>query len=209
MKKREYAEWNDFWWEKGGDFDAKRVALIGDSITRGYYASVKEHFASEGILVDRFCGSHTAGDQVFEPEIEYILGAANDYRYQVIHFNNGLHGGCNDTRVDLADYERGMTAAVEAIRRLQPQAKLILATSTNMVKKGKAEDDFDAEFNDFVLERNEFIRAYAKENGYFLDDLYEAVAWKPEYPHSDGVHFSPAGYQKLASCVIGAISENL
>ena len=209
MKKREYAEWNDFWWENAGDFDDKRVALVGDSITRGYYPPVKEHFLSKGILADRFSGSHTAGDDAYQAEIEYIFSAANGYKYSVIHFNNGLHGGCNDTRVGIEDYKRGVTAAIETIRRLQPQAKLILATSTNRVEKGKAEDAFDAAFNDFILERNEFIRAYAKENGCYLNDLYEAVAWKPEYPHADGLHFAPAGYEKLASCVIDAIEKNL
>lgn len=209
MKQREFAEWLNFWWEKGGDFDSRRIALVGDSICCGYYDAVKNHFAGDGIIVDRFAGSHSAGDQVFEKEMEYLFGVANDYKYSVIHFNNGLHGGCNDTHVSLEDYKKGIIASVETIVRNQPQAKLILATTTNMVRQGKAEDDFDPEFNDFVLERNEFIRAYAKENGFYLNDLYEAVAWKSEYPHSDGVHFSGKGYERLVEYIVKAISENL
>ena len=38
---REYAEWNNNWWEEAGNFEARRVLLIGDSITNGYRNDVQ------------------------------------------------------------------------------------------------------------------------------------------------------------------------
>ena len=202
---REYAEWNNNWWEKAGDFTSRRALLIGDSITNGYRDSVKSEIKEDGILVDKLCGSRCAGDPILTAEIKLAVGELNGYTYQAVHFNNGLHGGCNDTLVDIETYKRGITEIASAIVSFQPSAKLIIATSTHMTKIGAPQDIVDKEYNAFALERNDFLRSFALENGFALDDLYYEAAGNPDCKQVDGVHFDGAGFAHLGHIVAGAI----
>ena len=209
---REYAEWNNFWFEKGSDFTSPRVFLIGDSITVGYRAKVQELFRAAGsdILVDQSAGSRCAGDPALEAEIEYALGPVNGYRYKVVHFNNGLHGGCNDTLIDTEKYEAGMRRCIALIRRLQPDAKLILATSTVLLtSRDAAPGSIDYKKNSFVFHRNEVIHNLAAELGLPIDDLFGAVTGNPEYTQPDGVHYAEAGRSRLAESVKASIEAAL
>ncbi|MDD6798799.1 MAG: SGNH/GDSL hydrolase family protein [Firmicutes bacterium] len=199
---REYYEWDNFWWEKAGDRKCSRVAIVGDSITCGYRDEVQKMLKDREILVDRFSCSRCAGDPALNAELEYVFGAACGYEYKVIHFNNGLHGGCNDTMISDEEYNTGIEECIKIIKKLQPGAQIIIATSTNMVDMSKPEDEFDGQKNAFIIRRNDFVKKFAAENNIPVDDLYEAVAWKAEYPHSDGVHFKPESYRKLAECVV-------
>ncbi len=201
MYAREYAEWNDFWWEKAGDFSRRRVLLIGDSITRSYRDRVQETYKPERIAIDKLCGSRCAGDPILTAEIDLMTGPLNGYRYEVIHFNNGLHGACNDTEISLDEYMQGVKDIVSVLRRNQPDAKLVLVTSTPMSEKGTTSAERFDKNNDMILERNAFLREYAKENGFYLNDLYALVSGSAEFPKSDYVHFSAPAAAKIGDHV--------
>lgn len=206
---REYAEWNDFWWEKAGDFSRHRVLLIGDSITRSYRDKVQECFKAERIAVDKLCGSRCAGDPILTAELDLMTGSLNGYQYDVIHFNNGLHGACNDTDVSLEIYCRGIKDIVAVLRRNQPSAKLILVTNTPMSDKGTNNIAVKDENNVRIHERNAFLREYAKENGFYLNDLYALVANSPDFPKSDYVHYTKEGADRLGNHVAEYIRKLL
>jgi hypothetical protein len=206
---REYAEWNNNWWEKAGDFNIKRVMLIGDSITSGYRDYVQQILKADDIMADKLCGSRCAGDAILTAEIELALGPLNGYKYEAIHFNNGLHGGCNDTLVGIDAYIHGITEICEVIKRTQPVAKIIIATSTHMTKAGAPADIVDEEYNSFVIIRNRFLREFAAENGYALDDLYSETAGNLEYRQPDGVHFDAQGFERLGHVVAGAVKTTI
>lgn len=36
IEQRETIEWSNTWWEKANDVKQKRIALLGDSVTRGF-----------------------------------------------------------------------------------------------------------------------------------------------------------------------------
>lgn len=194
---REYAEWTDFWWEKAGDVSRRRVLLVGDSITRSYRDYVQAVYKPERIAVDKLCGSRCAGDPVWTAELDLATGPLNEYRYEVIHLNNGLHGGCNDTKIALDVYKQGVKDIVSVLRCNQPQAKLVLVTSTPISERGDRSFVIDETLNGFVLERNAFLSEYAAENGFFLNDMYALVAGNSDFPQSDGVHFVPSAAEKL------------
>ncbi len=206
---REYAEWNDFWWEKAGDFSRRRVLLIGDSITRSYRDRVQEIYKPERIAIDKLCGSRCAGDPMLTAEIDLATGPLNGYRYDIIHFNNGLHGACNDTEIPLETYKQGVKDIVSVLRRNQPDAKLILVTSTPMSDKGTNDITVKDENNVLIHERNAFLREYAKENGFYLNDLYALVANFPDFPKSDYVHYAKAGADRLGEYVAEYIRKLL
>ncbi|MBQ9747777.1 MAG: SGNH/GDSL hydrolase family protein [Clostridia bacterium] len=186
---REYAEWNDFWWEKAGDYGRRRVLLIGDSITRSYRDRVQMHLKPSGIAVDKLCGSRCAGDPMLEAELDLMTGSVNGYRYDVIHFNNGLHGVCNDTLIPIETYRKGICNIIEILRRNQPNAKIVVATSTPISPRDTHDILLLGKDNDTVVERNAFLRELANQEGLILDDLYALTVGNLSFPKSDYVHF--------------------
>ena len=205
--EREGAEWTYYWWDEAGFFDRDRVACIGDSITHHYRPEVQKLLNDRKISVDQRAGSHCAGDPAFIAGLEYFFGMHQNYIYDVIHFNNGLHGDCNNTKIPFDIYCQGIKHAIAVIRRLQPQAKIIIATCTHMTYGQPDNSKLDMERNAVVMKRNEFLRQFAAENGYMLDDLFPLVAGKAEYPHVDGIHFGPEGVNLLAHTVANKILE--
>lgn len=206
---REYAEWTDFWWEKAGDPMRRRVLLIGDSITRSYRGRVQEIYKPHRIAIDKLCGSRCAGDPVLTAELDLATGPLNGYKYDVIHFNNGLHGGCNDTQIPLEVYKQGVCDIISVLKRNQPQSKIVIATSTYMSAKGDRSFVIDEKMNAFVLERNAFLREFAAENGFAVNDLYALTAENPDFLQSDGIHFDEASAEKLAAHVADFIKNLL
>ena len=202
---REFAEWNDFWWEKAGDFERRRVLLIGDSITRSYRDFVQMRMKPIHVAVDKLCGSRCAGDPMLAAELDLMTGAVNGYRYDVIHFNNGLHGVCNDTLIPLDVYKQGIAEIVKILRRNQPNAKIVVATSTPISPRSTSDILLLGEDNDTILERNAFLREFAADEGLVLNDLYALTAGNTEFAKADYVHFRREGAEKLGAHVADLI----
>ena len=198
---REFAEWNDFWWEKAGDCNRRRILLIGDSITRSYRNKVQDYFKPKRIAVDKLCGSRCAGDPILTAELDLATGRLNGYTYDIIHFNNGLHGGCNDTQIPLDVYQQGIKDIITVLRRNQPQANIVIATSTYMSPKGDTSFVIDETMNAFIKERNAFLREFAAENGFTVNDLYALTAGTPDFRQTDGIHFDEESAAVLAKHV--------
>jgi lysophospholipase L1-like esterase len=159
--------------------------------------------------VDKLCGSRCAGDPILTAELDLATGPLNGYTYDLIHFNNGLHGGCNDTLIPLETYKQGVRAIVSVLRRNQPQAKLVIVTSTYMSPKGDESFVIDEKMNAFVLERNAFLREFAAENGFAVNDLYALTAGNAAFRQTDGVHFEKESTDKLAAHVADFIDQQL
>jgi hypothetical protein len=85
---RESIEWFDTWIPHANETKLPRVLLIGDSISRDYYPGVEKRLAGKAYL-DRLSTSASIFDPVSLQEIKMVLGA---YKFDVIHFNNGMHG---------------------------------------------------------------------------------------------------------------------
>ena len=86
--RRERIEWVDIWVADAQETDKPRLLMIGDSITRGYYDTVAKSL--DGVMsCARIAGSKFLSDPGWARELELVLA---DYAFDVIHFNNGLHG---------------------------------------------------------------------------------------------------------------------
>jgi hypothetical protein len=197
---REFYEWANFWWDDAPNTTSPRIMLIGDSITNGYKNIISDLMHKKGVLTDMAVSSHSVEDPAFFHMISYISGNIPGYSYKVIHFNNGLHG----SHLTGAQFEAGMRKAIGLLRSLQPQAVLILAACTAVTPKG-SEGTVDPEKNAYVMERNAIIARLAGEYGLPLDDLFAAVAAKTEYPQPDSVHYTEAGYRRLAEAAAESI----
>ena len=85
---RENIEWLDVWIPNSNDHALPRVLLIGDSITRGYGKQVEANLKDKA-YVARLATSKSLGDPALLDQIALIL---REIPFDIIHFNNGMHG---------------------------------------------------------------------------------------------------------------------
>ena len=89
MSILEEIEWTQYWVEDTRR-DKKRVLLIGDSISVGYRSEVHKRLNGEA-YVTAISTSKALDNPVLIREIDFYA-RAEDFEYEAIQFNNGLHG---------------------------------------------------------------------------------------------------------------------
>jgi pimeloyl-ACP methyl ester carboxylesterase len=180
---RERIEWCDIWITNAEKENLPRVLLIGDSITRGYFGGVEKALDGKANCA-RLTTSRCICDPVFFDELEMVL---RQYAFDVIHFNNGLHGwGYTE-----AQYREAFPRLLNALQRGNPSAKLIWTTTTPV--RTRADLEQLDEKTQRVRRRNEIAMKFIDEMNLPVDDLFALVIDHPEYHSSDGVHFSNDG----------------
>ncbi len=195
MRKEKY-EWIHSWCDDTGRDDIPRVLLIGDSITNGYQAKVRE-LLKDKCQVDYIATSYAVDCRFFN---QLITDFTADSKYDVVHFNHGLHGMHMTTPV----YEAAMDILAS---RLVMNSKVIFVTSTKTYKPGTQEI---TDHNPLVQERNEAVVRLAEKYGSAVDDLYAVSDGLAMDAYSqDGTHFVDAGYTALAKAVADSITAVL
>lgn len=181
-----------------------RVLLVGDSVSIGYTLQVRELLKGKA-NVHRIPQNGGATDVGLEKMTAWL----GDGKWDVIHFNFGLHDAkyasettLRATREQYADNLRKLVAQMKATG-----AKLIFATTTPVPKDGilSPTRKFDS-----IPARNEVAAQVMKENGVAVDDLYAVVLPVQEtVGRANDVHFGPEGYDLLAKAVAASIESQL
>ena len=99
-----------------------RVLLVGDSICQGYQGKVRSKLEGKANIT-YWASSYCVTSPGYLRLLAFYLDEA---KYDVIHFNNGLHS----CETPVADYERSYRAALQLIKKKQPKAKIVWASST-------------------------------------------------------------------------------
>ncbi|NLB56137.1 MAG: SGNH/GDSL hydrolase family protein [Lentisphaerae bacterium] len=191
MTPREYIEWRDIWVTGADDDGTPRALFVGDSITRSYFDHVEEELKGT-FLCARMTTSTCVADKVMEKEMALLL---DDYRFTVIHFNNGLHGWDYDE----TSYANGLSRILDYVAGRSPWSRLIWANTTPVRQK-----DCISAFSprtDRVRERNRLAHDIAVIRKIPINDLFSCVVDHPEYFSEDGVHFNKAGKSVLGQQV--------
>ncbi len=196
---RESIEWCDIWISHANETNLPRVLLIGDSITRAYYPEVEKRLAGRA-FVARLSSSAFISDPVLRQQIEMVLGAM---KFDVIHFNNGMHGWQHSE----AEYAAAFPGFLKTIRQGAPGARLIWANTTPL-KESPANPAPDAATDARIQARNAAVWKLVRAQGIPVDDLYAIAAGHPEF-HSDNVHFNDQGIGLQAAQVADEISAAL
>lgn len=186
-----------------------RVLIIGDSISIGYQVPLREALKGKANVhrPGTNCGPTTRG-------VENIESWLGDGKWDVIHFNFGLHdvrhfenGAASDAdkgqrQVSEADYEKNLDQLVTRMKKTG--AKLIFAMTTPVPagSAGRVPGD--------EVRYNEIARRVVQKHGVEIDDLYTfilprlAAAQLPK-----NVHFKPEGSKLLADQVAASILKTL
>jgi hypothetical protein len=196
---RERIEWADIWVADADKDDLPRVLLIGDSIARGYFGEVEKQLVGKAYCA-RLTTSKCVSASFFTDEVELLL---RQYRFAVIHFNNGLHGwGYSEEQ-----YRDGLLRLMHTFEENAAGARLIWATTTPIRNR----DDLQQinQRTERVKARNQIAAQIMKERSVPTDDLYGLVEARPEFFSSDGVHYNGRGRAAQAKQVAESILDCL
>ena len=184
------------------------VMIIGDSISIGYTMPLRD--ALEGKAnVYRPLGNCLDTNFGLEHLDEWL----GDRKWDVIHFNWGLHDvkymkgrklDFSGERVTPLDkYEANLRQLVERMKATG--AKLIWATTTPVPKDAEGRRPED------VVPMNEVAARVMKDMGVDTDDLYSAILPRHEelMKAPGNVHYTAEGYQFLAEQVAKSIEAHL
>ncbi|QHS51349.1 SGNH/GDSL hydrolase family protein [Edaphobacter sp. 12200R-103] len=196
----EKIEWT--WADRPEHPDPKlpNILLIGDSITRAYYPDTSRLLAGKANCY-LFATSASSGDARLIKQIA-DLADIMPAKFDVIHFNNGMHGWSYTEQ----QYGRGLPSFVIAVRRLAPSASLIWASTTPVRKPTSS-----GATNERVHQRNQIALAVIKRARITIDDQ-EALMLQHQDLHQDDVHFTPAGSaiqaRQVAQTILQALSQS-
>ena len=194
---KEHYEWLQTWSDEAERTDLPRVLLVGDSITGGYQAMVRD--ALRGVcLVDYFCTSYAVDSAIYHAVLRMYV---TDARYAAVHFNHGLHGKHMTGEVYKENVER-------ILEQISGCGAKVIAALTTQVLDGEGKPD--ASWEEKIAERNAAIEDIATRCGYAVNDLYApSVSMPAEKRLGDGVHYQEAGYRVFADKVIAAVRQAL
>jgi hypothetical protein len=193
--KRENIEWTDVWFPNSNNHDLPRVALIGDSITRAYFAAVETNLKGKAYCA-RIATSKAIGDPALPAQLTTFL---SEIKFDVVHFNIGMHGW----QYSEDDYRRYLPELLSAIRKGAPGAKLIWAATTPV-----RTDKSPGPSNERIESRNRIAREFFEKQGIPIDDLNAVMSGHSDL-HSDDVHFNPEGSAMLATQVAASVEKLL
>ncbi|QDT91750.1 SGNH/GDSL hydrolase family protein [Gimesia algae] len=196
---RERIEWIDIWVTDANKDDLPRVLLAGDSITRGYYGAVEKQLAGKASCA-RLTTSKCVSDPTFNDDLLLLL---KQYKFSVIHINNGLHGwGYTEEQ-----YRDGLSKTIVAVKKYAGDTKLIWATTTPVRERSDLKTF--AERTDRVKVRNKLAAEIMTKRQVPTDDLFELVKDHADWQSTDGVHFNAKGNEALAKQVAESVSQQL
>lgn len=187
-----------------------RVLIIGDSISIGYQVALKEALAGKANVhrPAENCGPSSRGVE----NIEKWLG---DGKWDVIHFNFGLHdvrhyddekkpvgSDKGHRQVSDADYEKNLETLVARMKKTG--AKLIFCMTTPVP------DGSDGRIKGDEVKYNEIASRVMQRHGVVIDDLYAfALPQLTKIQRPANVHFTDEGSKVLASQVAASIVKEL
>lgn len=184
-----------------------RVLIIGDSIANGYLRRVRKALAYKA-LVDAWITPVTQADPNLGGAIDQIFAQR---RYDVVHFNLGLHGW-EPGRIPEGQYIPLTTAMVKRMKERSAGAKLIWATITPVWTErapgDKSLPTLDPTVQPIIDQHNAWALEVMKSEAIPYNDLASLSLPHPEMT-TDQYHWNDAGRDLQAGAVVEAITNGL
>lgn len=195
----EGTEWSNTWMVATRKHDLPRVLIIGDSHVERYYQPVTSKL-DKIAYCSKFTTSRSMGDPALIAQLKALFFS---YRFDVITFNNGLHG------VDYSNeqYSRYIPIVYKLLNKSNPGLKLIWVNTTARRIGGKR-SDFD-QYNQGVINRNKAVEEFTRAKNIPLVDFYTPSSERLDFYDTDGIHFSKLGVEEQAKMVTSAILKAL
>ncbi len=200
----EKIEWT-YGWNEDADTSKARCLAIGDSIVWGSRSDA--YRALDGsVTLSTFATSKGVDSPYLVEEID-LFCRQNNFCFEAVYFNNGLHTHGQSPE----EYGKNYRRVLSKLRALLPHAKFLLGLSTPISEVmgdptvHAAPISVEERENLLALDRNvvaynQEVLAIAKEEGLPCFDAYSLMK-----PHSDKktdpYHYNPEGRQIFGSAV--------
>jgi hypothetical protein len=191
-------EWSHTWMINTNDRDLPRVLLIGDSHVEAYYQTVAEELKPVAYCC-KFTTSRSLGDPILIDQLELIF---KQYEFDVICFNNGLHGSAYSNE----EYGSYLPVAYDLLKK--HSHKSLIWVNTTASRKGDIPEEFTP-FNDKVVIRNKLVGEFTSKNRIPLLNFNSLSLKHPEYYSEDGTHFNQTGIKAEAHLIAEKVREAL
>lgn len=189
--------------------EKKNVLIIGDSISIGYTPFVRDALQEEANVIHNYRNARYTGYG-----LDSIYNWIGDTKWDVIHFNFGLHDMCYRSDVafrdkvngklstTLEEYGNNLREIAEILQKTN--AKLIFATTT-MVPENEP-----GRFAEDVEKYNQVACEVMEDYGIEINDLYTlSLDVQPKYGKgNDDVHYLKEGYKIFADQVSDIIKKS-
>ncbi|WNR47094.1 SGNH/GDSL hydrolase family protein [Paenibacillus roseipurpureus] len=176
---------------------------MGDSITKGYRPYVDELLHNQS-YVDMLATSKAMDNPSLLKEIDYMIQHREDFHYDVIHMNNGLHGW----HLSPSQYEDQYNKLIRHVLQIAQSATIIIANSTPMTEVGNRAV-INPQLNGQVEDRNRAVNRIVEQYNLAINDLYKPKYGRSEYRVADGYHYNEKGKKAQAEIVAKAIRDCL
>lgn len=189
--------------------EKKNIFLIGDSIRRGYCATVKSELSQSAnvFYVDDNCRS----TQFVIFSLKGWAGKFNDPNLvDIVYFNCGhwdvAHwSGDDEPLTSELEYERNVRMIIRLLRRFFPNAELIFSTTCPMNPSGQV--DVNPRSNEEIDRYNALAVGVCNENGVKVHDLNAFAKKFDSECYVDGAHFTKESFEKLGKEVSRWLKE--
>jgi len=189
-------EWISLRWHNAPDTSKPRVLLVGDSIVAGHGTLVYE-LLKENLCVDFFATSKHITNSDYMSDLDIMLQKSN---YELILFNNGLHG----FDVDDKYYKQ---ALFDALTYLKTKTNcLCWRSSTPMLSANL--NDFNSERTPRIISRNRDADEVANSLNLASLDLYTPMAENKSLFSQDAVHYTEEGQKTQAKMIADFINKD-
>lgn len=200
VTKNEIYEWSHSWIINKPDSTAlPGVLLIGDSHVERYQPVVASKLKGS-FDVSKITTSKSMGDPAF---IEQLKGLMGNFKFDVICFNNGLHG----VGYTPEQYAAFLPELYALLKKNNSAAKIFWVTTTAR-RVPDSLDVFD-KYNNDVTQRNTYVTAFcAKKNISVINFAAISMAHK-DYYTKDGIHFNETGVNAQAQLIADEVTKYL
>ena len=187
----EGTEWSNMWMVSTNNHDVPRVLIMGDSHVERYYQVVNAKIGKKALCC-KFTTSRSLGDPSLIAQLKALFFS---YKFDVICFNNGLHG------TDYSDkqYSSDIPAVYKLFKKQNRNVKIIWVNTTAR-RVGHQLNDFD-QLNNGVINRNKAVAEFTASKNIPLVDFYTPSITNLDYYDNDGIHFSKKGVEEQARLI--------
>lgn len=193
---REGIEWSNIWYENANHVSTKRIALIGDSVTRGIRG--KLNCILDGYVADLLATSAQLEDELLYRQID--LFERGGYTYDCVFLQLGAQHGLGKNRcAESINYRESFKIEykkiVEYIQDRITENVIILSGTPSKKKENLM--CFDLKRCEEIEERNSAFFEVATELSLEYLDLYTLLK-KGQYEYKDYIHLQAEGVEALA-----------
>lgn len=191
--------------------DKPNIFLIGDSLRRGYCATVKECLENEANVF--YVNDNSRSTQYVIFNIKYWADMFDDCgKVDVVHFNCGQWDAAHWSRHELSltsesEYAKNIKMIIDLLRGFFPKAKIVFATTTPMNPENESMSSINPRSNEEINTYNRIAVKVAEEEGVAINDLHSFMEdWGSEC-FIDTCHLTPDSFKRLGEEVARWLSD--